>query len=260
MFSSSAHRFPLSAPLVCAGVLACVAALTACGARELELPEPRRLVVHSGERLAPAKERMEEVDAWVREQWDSIQMDPSFMIYTEAAEGPVYPWESLEVTESADTARISVQGRSAGSQVYTIYAHYHLMAGQDRLDKWLPEGQGADDFGLEKAILAKVADVWLYQRSILDAPPYGLLDELVYAKESGYLDEFILTARPNAFVEARRERLAREPERAEAYQEWFRRTFERDPPGLRGSSRSRSRGASRSRLRGGRLRGGSRGA
>lgn len=236
MFHTAAHRTLLPAPLLRAVVLAGVVGSAACGAGETELPEPRRLVVHSGERLAPAKERMEEVDAWIREQWDSIQMDPSFMIYTEAAEGPVYPWESLEVTESADTARIRVQGRSAGSQAYTIYAHYHLMAGQDRLDKWLPEGQGADEFELEKAVLSRVADVWLYQRSILDAPPYGLLDELVYAKESGFLDEFILTARPDAFVEARRERLARQPERAEAYREWFRRTFEREPPGLRGGS------------------------
>ena len=161
---------PRRRAVLLAGVAAC--ASVACGSGEVQLPEPRRLVVHSGERLVPTKERMEEVDAWIREQWDSIQMDPSFMIYTEGAEGPVYPWESLELNEAGDTARIAVQGRSAGSQLYTIYAHYHLMALQDRLEKWLPEGQGADEFELEKAILSRVADVWLYQRSILDAPPY----------------------------------------------------------------------------------------
>ena len=226
---------PRRRAVLLAGVAAC--ASVACGSGEVQLPEPRRLVVHSGERLVPTKERMEEVDAWIREQWDSIQMDPSFMIYTEGAEGPVYPWESLELNEAGDTARIAVQGRSAGSQLYTIYAHYHLMAIQERLEKWLPEGQGADEFELEKAILSRVADVWLYQRSILDAPPYGLLDELTYAKENGFLDEFVLTARPDAFVEARKEYFAQRPERADAYQEWFRRTFERDPPGQRGSSR-----------------------
>ncbi len=239
MSDTATHRFSPPAPLLRTVLLAGVAAFGsgACGSGELELPEPRRLVVHSGERLAPAKERMEEVDAWIREQWDSIQMDPSFMIYTDAAEGPVYPWESLEVTESGDTARISVQGRSAGSQLYTIYAHYHLMAVQGRLDRWLPEGEDADEFELEKAILSRVADVWLYQRSILDAPPYGLLDELVYAKENDFLDEFVLTARPDAFVEARKEYMAENPERTDAYRDWFRLTFEREPPGLRGGSR-----------------------
>lgn len=221
------------------GVVA--SASLACGSGEVQLPEPRGLVIYTGERLAPPRDRMEVVDDWIREQWDSIQADPSFMIYTEGVEGPVYPWESLEVNEAGDTARISVQGRSAGSQLYTIYAHYHLMAIQERLDKWLPEGLDAqggelDDFGLEKAILSRVADVWLYQRSILDAPPYGLLDELTYAKENGYLDEFILTARPDAFVEARREYFADNPDRASKYLDWFRSAFERDPPGLRGSS------------------------
>ena len=239
MSDTATHRFSPPASLLRTVLLAGVAAFgsVACGSGELELPEPRRLVVHSGERLAPAKERMEEVDAWIREQWDSIQMDPSFMIYTDAAEGPVYPWESLEVTESGDTARISVQARSAGSQLYTIYAHYHLMAVQGRLDRWLPEGEDADEFELEKAILSRVADVWLYQRSILDAPPYGLLDELVYAKENDFLDEFVLTARPDAFVEARKEYMAENPERTDAYRDWFRLTFEREPPGLRGGSR-----------------------
>lgn len=244
MFDSATRWFSSSRSCLRAVLLTGVAAgaSLACGSGEVKLPEPRRLVVSSGERLVAAREDMEEVDAWIREQWDSIQMDPSFMIYTDGAEGPVYPWESLEVNEAGDTARISVQGRSGGSQLYTIYAHYHLMAVQDRLDKWLPEGLGndgsqLDDFGLEKAILSRVADVWLYQRSILDAPPYGLLDELTYAKANGWLDEFILTSRPNAFVEARKEYVAENPDRADEYLDWFRATFERDPPGLRGSSR-----------------------
>ncbi len=209
----------------------------ACGMGEMELPNPRRLVIHSGERLTPTKERMEEVDAWVREQRDSITLDPSFMIYTESREGPVYPWESLEVNEGGDTATVGVQRISGagGSGAYLIYAHLHLMVAQGRLDKWLPETEGADPFQLEKAILSRVADVWLYYRSIFDARPYGLLDELIYAKENGFLADYILTARPSEFVEARRERLAENPESPEAYRAWFRRSFQRDPPGLRGS-------------------------
>lgn len=226
----------LSAPAVLVALASAGAAFAlACGTGEIQLPEPRRLVVHSGERLAPPKERMEEVDAWVREQWDSIQLDPSFMIYTDIAEGPVYPWESLEVNEAGDTAHVEVQGRPGAARSYTIYAHYHLMAAQDRLDKWLPEAVGADAFELEKQVLSRVADVWVYQRSIFDEPPYGLMDELAYAKESGYLEDFILTARPGEFVEARKAWREGEPERAEAFREWFLRVFEREPPGLRGT-------------------------
>ena len=228
-------RPPASAPLAAALAFAAFA----CAAGEIELPEPRRLVIHSGERLAPTKDRLQEVDTWVREQSDSIRLDPSFMIYTSPQEGPVYPWQRLEVNAQGDTANISYQGDSGAGALYMFYAHFHLMAAQGRLDRWLPEAVGVEDFEVEKAILSRVADAWLYRRSILDARPYGLMDELIYAKENGFLDEFILTARPDAFVEARREWLAAHPERAEAYLTWFRRTFEREPPGLRGGSRGR---------------------
>ncbi len=212
-------------------------AAVACGTAEIDLPTPRRLVVQSGERLAPTRSRMEEIDSWVREQMDSIELDPSFMIYADAADGPVHPWESLEVNARGDTARISAQGRVLEAfGPYTLYAHLHLMAAQGRLDRWLPEAEGASDFELERAILARVADAWLYQRSIFDAQPYGLLDELAYAKANDYLDAYVLVSRPDAFVEARRAWLADKPDDRDAYVAWFRRTFERDPPGLRGGA------------------------
>lgn len=214
-------------------------AMSACGTAQFELPEPRRLVILSGERLAPTKERMEEVDLWLREQVDSIELDPSFMIYTNAQEGPVYPWERLEVNQQGDTANVSAQAIPGIQWPYTIYAHLHLMAAQNRLDRWLPEAVGAGDFELERAILARVSDSWLYQRSIFDAPPYGILDELMYSNENGYLEAFILTARPDAFVEARRDWLTADPEAQEAYVAWFRRAFERDPPGARGATGTR---------------------
>ena len=203
----------------------------ACATGEVELPNPRRLVVYSGARVAPTKEQMEEVDAWVREQMDSITLDPSFMIITSAQEGPVYPWEQLRLNTQGDSATISLQPTSDARGAYLIYAHLHLMAAQDRLDRWLPEAVGADDFDLEMAILSQVADVWLYQRSIFDARPYSILDEITYASENGYLDAFILTARPDAFVEARKRWQEENPDGTAEYVDWFRRTFERDPPG-----------------------------
>ena len=204
----------------------------ACASGQVELPNPRRLVIYSGARLTPEKERMEEVDTRVREQMDSINLDPSFMIITQPQEGPVYPWEQMQLNAQGDTANLSWQpGGGLRRGPYLIYAHLHLMAAQNRLDRWLPEAIGADDFELEKAILRQVADAWLYQRSIFDARPYSILDEITYASENGFLDEFILTARPASFVEARRDWLAENPEGNAAYVEWFQRTFERDPPG-----------------------------
>ena len=207
----------------------------ACAATEFELPNPRRLIIYSGARLAPAKERMEEVDAWVREQMDSITLDPSFMIYTEPREGPVYPWEELRLNSQGDTAHVGWQAGPGGGALrrgpYLIYAHLHLMAAQNRLDRWLPEAMGADDFELEKAILTRVADAWLYQRSIFDARPYGILDEITYANEHGFLDELLLTARAGEFVAARKEWRDATPDGSDAFVDWFRRTFERDPPG-----------------------------
>ena len=145
--------------------------------------------------------------------------------------------ERLEVNPHGDTANVSAQGIPGVFGPYTIYAHLHLMVAQNRLDRWLPEAVGGDDFEIERAILSRVADAWLYQRSIFDAQPYGILDELAYAKENGFLDEFILIARPDAFVEARREWLAEDPEGRDDYVAWFQKTFERDPPGLRGGAR-----------------------
>ena len=237
--SAAAARPPLLLTLATLLVLPSLA----CASGEIELPNPRRLVIYSGARLSPPKERMEEVDAWVREQYDSIQLDPSFMIITAPEEGPVYPWESLRLNALGDTANIGFQaGPGVGGMrrgPFLIYAHLHLMGAQDRLDRWLPEAVGADDYEIEKAILARVADVWLYQRSIFDAPPYSILDELTYANENGFLDEFILTARPDAFVEARKEWLAQNPDGNSAFVEWFQTTFERDPPGLGGGSGNR---------------------
>lgn len=214
--------------------LALVALVVGCASGPVELPTPRRLVVHSGARLAPSKAAMEEVDSWIREQVDSITADPSFLIITTPQEGPAYPWDGFYMSEGADTANVRYQAGTDAGNPYLIYAHLQLMAAQDRLDRWYPEADGLEGYELERAIMARTADTWLYQRSLFDARPYGLLDELIYAKEEGYLDAFILTARPDDFVEARRAWLEENPGQAEEYEAWFQETFQRPPPGLRG--------------------------
>ena len=219
------------------GLLAVIVLSAAgCAAAEPPLRDPRRLVIHSGERLAPARERMEEIDVWGREQMDSIRDDPSFMIIHGGQDGPAYLWETLQISERGDTADIRYQGKPELASAYMIYAHLHLMEAQGRLGRWLPEVEGGTPFEIERAILSRVADAWLYQRSIQDAPPYDLLEELIYSKENGYLDAYILTARPDAFVDARRAWLEETPDARDTFIAWFRKTFERDPPGVRGGT------------------------
>ena len=211
----------------------------ACASGEIRLPTVRRIVIYSGARLDPAQERLEVVDDWLREQWDSITLDPSFLINLVGHDGPVYPWEEFSINEPADTAVIAHHGAGLQgvvvSRAYSIYAHLHLMSRQNRLDRWLPEMVDGDAFELEKAILARVSDSWLYQRSVLASPPDAILDELLFVAEYGYLDAFVLTARPDEFVEARRAWLTENPDRGGEYVAWYRETFERDPPGFRGA-------------------------
>ncbi|MDE2874698.1 MAG: hypothetical protein OXU69_07970 [Gemmatimonadota bacterium] len=237
---TSTHR-PRAATTATRCTLLAVIVLTAaaCASAVPVLRDPRRLVIHSGERLTPTRERMEEIDVWVTEQWDSINLDPSFWIIHGPQEGPVYLWETLEVNEPADTAHINYQDRTGIPGVYLVYAHLHLMAAQDRLDRWLPEADGGTRYEIEKAILSRVADAWLYQRSIFDARPYDLLEELIYSKENDYLDAYILTARPDEFVDARRVWMEENPDGRDAFVAWFRRVFERDPPGVRGATGER---------------------
>lgn len=177
---------------------------------------------------------MAAVDAWAREQMDSIREDPSFLIESIGQDTPAYPWETLRINESGDTAVIAYQRRPGLYGPYVIYAHLHLMEAQGRLERWLPEVAGGTPFEIEKAILSRVADAWIYQRSIHDVRPNGILDELIYATEKGFLDAFILTARPDQFVEARRTWQAENPAGRGTYVAWFRSAFQRDPPGLRG--------------------------
>jgi len=114
-----------------------------------------------------------------------------------------------------------------------IYGHLHLMAKMGRLEEFLPEAATATGFQLERAILERVADAWLLGRTVYDFSPYAPLDELIYAREAGYLDAFIFTARPEDFAEARAKWARENPGRSDEYRTWFLKTFNREPPGLR---------------------------
>lgn len=208
-----------------------VSTLAACGGPP-SVPPPRPLVLYSGVRLSPSQERLNEIDAWIRPELENIQEDPSFLIVTQGRDTTVYPWQGLNI--SGDTANIAMRRGMSEAQIpYMIYAHLHLMEERGQLADWLPDAEGETGYDLERAILARTSDAWLYGRSAWDAPPYDALDEIVYSTEYGYLDALIFTARPDAFTEARRAWLAENPGGIEEYRSWFVETFNREPPGLR---------------------------
>ncbi len=215
-----------------AGILAGV--LTGCSG-QVELPTPRPLVVRSGARVFTDRERMQGVDEWIRPELENVEKDPSFLIEAVISDSASYPWESLEI--EGDTARISLSagGRDAWVPLQ-VYSHLHLMARRGQVAEWYPEAAEMTGYELEKAILSRTSDAWLYARSIFDAAPYGPLDELLYANESGYLDAMIFMAQGDRYPEARDLWVGANPERFAEYRTWFQATFAKAPPGSESES------------------------
>ena len=196
------------------------------------LPAPRPLVVRSGARIFADEARLDEIDVWVRAQLDNINLDPSFMMTYETSAEETYPWDGLRINR--DTAEVLVYAAAPESLNFLyLYGHFHLMDRMNRLEEFLPEAVSAEGYELERAILARVSDAWLYGRSVFDIPPYGPLDQLLFSNENGYLDAFILTTRPEEFEEERGRWLRENPGLEEEYGRWFLETFETEPPGRR---------------------------
>ena len=216
------------------GVVLLLIVPVACGGGPRNVPTPRPIITHSGARLRVDQERANEINAWVTAEQQNIEQDPSFWVVSEPVEGEPYPWEGLRINEEADSVWVSApRGAQDPQLVFQIYAHQHLMAKLGRQEEWLPEAPDATGFELERAILSRVADAWLLGRAVYNTVPYAPLDELAYAKEEGFLDAFIFTARPDEFASARTEWARSNPDRMEAYRDWFLETFNREPPGLR---------------------------
>jgi len=214
-----------------AGVLLLLLA-AACGGHTPQIPDPRPIVNFNGARIHVERARMDSINEWVNREQDNITNDPTFMVETRPSVDEVYPWDRMEI--SNDTVRLYFDARAPDSRIpVETYGHLHLMAKMGRLQEFLPEAATATGFDLEKAILGRVADAWLLGRTVYDVSPYAPLDELIYARDAGYLDAFIFTARPDEFAEARAEWARENPGRAEEYRTWFRKTFNREPPGLR---------------------------
>lgn len=175
---------------------------------------------------------MQEVNEWVLREQTNIEEDPSFWVVDEAVLEEVMPWEGMRVSNDSVFVQRPL-GAPDARLVYQIYGHLHLMVEMGRQEEWLPEAPDATGYELERAIVARIADAWILGRSVFDTQPFTPLDELAYAKDAGFLDAYIFTARPDEFAGARAEWARENPGRVEEYREWFLETFNREPPGLR---------------------------
>lgn len=207
-------------------LLAVVAFAAACGSQGLDLPEPRPLVVQSGARLSADQTRLMEIYEWVDAETQNIELDPTFLIAATPAAIDAYPWETLEI--NADTASLQYRRTTPDlAAVYQIYAHLHLMREMGRIQEWMPEAVGADEWEFERQVVARVSDAWLLGRSSFGFVPERLMDELLYAKEAGQLDAMLLTLRGHEFPEAKEAWLAENPGADEEFKSWFQDTFDR---------------------------------
>lgn len=221
------RRQRMSGALLLAGALAAGACAGA-----YSLPSPRTLVNHTGARIQADEGRLAVIDLWVRRQQEDIIADPSFWIIENRSAVENYPWDALSI--SGDTAVVLVYASAPESGAFmSIYGHFHLMRVFGRLDEVLPEAIDSVGYPLERAILSRLSDAWLYGRAAYDIPPYGPLDELLFSKENGYLDAFIFSSRREEFEEERGTWLQENPGREEEYRQWFLETFEMEPLGFR---------------------------
>lgn len=206
--------------------------MEACGAATIDVPPPRPIIVHSGARIRPERDELRQVNQWVTEARETIYEDPSFWVVGNATVNETYPWESLRI--SGDSVHVQIPlGVRGGELVYQIYGFMHLMSQLGRQEEWLPEAPDAAGYDLERAIMARVGDAWILARAAFDVQPFAPLDEIAYAKDAGFLDAFIFTARPDEFAVSRGDWVRANPARMEEYRDWFVDTFNQEPPGIR---------------------------
>lgn len=175
---------------------------------------------------------MKEVNEWVVREQDDIVNDPSFLVVSDPVLEEVLPWDGMVLGRDSVTVRVPL-GAPDTRLVFQIYGHLHLMVQMGQQEEWLPEAPDAVGYELERAIVDRVADAWILGRTVFDTAPYGPLDELAYAKDAGFLDAYIFTARPDEFGASRTEWARDNPGEVDQYREWFLETFNREPPGLR---------------------------
>lgn len=211
------------------------------------IPPARPVINAEGLRLSPPAARMDATAAWVNAQLEEIDVNPGFLISTQFQSTVTYPWESLEIklNPRQDTAAIAVDGLGSDAQTpYMLYAHLKLLEARGELGQWMPGGETLEGLDRELAILARVGESWLYGRSVFSTIAHPVWDEIMYASELGFLRPLVLVARPDEFPQEREAWETEDPGGLERYATWFRRSFDREPPGLRPSPEGAAAGDS----------------
>jgi hypothetical protein len=226
------RRTMVRKPLVRLGLMAILAVMGACAGAAPALPRPRPIIIHSGARIRADHDEMKVVNEWVTAEQANISDDPSFWVITRNTISEVFPWEGMRVSNDSVTIQLPLGGGDA-SLVYQLYGHMHLMSTMGRQALWVPTAASAVGYELEREISSRAADAWILGRTVFDTQPFGPLDELAYAKEAGFLDAFIFTARPGEFATSRAEWARQNPGRTDEYRDWFLDTFNTEPPGIR---------------------------
>lgn len=160
------------------------------------------------------------------------QQDPRIHMRLAPGETSAYPWSVIVI--EGDTVQLQVpRGYPDAEAAYGLYAYLQLLATQGRIEEALPDAAGAEGYELDRMMVERVADAWLLARAGLGLDPFPTLDELVVAREAGWLDAFLFVARPRAFRSAREAWMRENPGALEAYRSWFMDTMGEEPPGLR---------------------------
>jgi hypothetical protein len=167
----------------------------------------------------------------LRPQLDHIGTSRRFLIRIVPVNLIRYPWDAIAF-EGADVVEVEIADVAPDAETpFLIYSHLRFLQEQGGIEEWAPEAEGLTGFELEKAILSRVSDVWLLGRSAFDTEPFGPMDELMYAREHGFLEDLILTTQRERFPVEAEAYWSGQQDRLREFVAWLERTFDREQPG-----------------------------
>jgi hypothetical protein len=216
-------------------VLAMTAA--ACAQRPEVAPDPRPIVNRQGSRLALEDDRAQEIFRWVDAQIDEIEQNPSFWVISSPSSSDLLPWETLDLTATGDSATVQFPTTVPDvSQVYQIYAHLHITRVRGTIADWLPGADTLTGWGLEVAMVDRMAEAWLLGRASYTFTPYPPIDQLVYASEAGMLEPLLLSLRGFEYPDARDAWLEANPNGEAEFRTWYEATLGGVPEPIAGGN------------------------
>lgn len=201
-------------------------------------PEPRPVVNRQGARLTLDNERAQVAYRWVDDQIAEIEQNPSFWVITSPSTSDLFPWETLDVTPTGDSATIQYPRTVPDvARVYQIYAHLEIVRIRGTIEEWLPGSDTLAGWDLEVAKTDRMTEAWLLGRASYSFTPYEPLDQLTYAAEAGMLEPLLLSLRGYEFPDARDAWLEANPQGEAAFRTWYRDTLGGEPEPISGDAR-----------------------